>query len=218
MAGDWIKVEHATIDKPEILQMAELLNVDADTVLGKLFRVWVWFDVQSRDGNAGSVTGNALKRFIDRLVASQGFAACMEKVGWLSDAGIPNFDRHNGESSKKRALTNKRVKRLRNDDSVTKALPEKRREEITPVVPAFAEFWSRYPGPRKIGKVKCLKVWTTENLESVADQILLHVEAMKATPQWQEAGGKYIPAPLTYLNQRRFEDGFPEAPERRLVI
>jgi hypothetical protein len=129
MAGDWIKVEINTPDKPEVLAMAESLEIDPDAVFGKLFRVWSWFDQQSLNGNAGSVTGNALKRFIDRLVALQGFADCMQKAGWLSDSGVPNFDRHNGESAKKRALTNKRVKRLRNDDSVTKALPEKRREE-----------------------------------------------------------------------------------------
>jgi len=129
LAGEWIKFEKATIDKPEVLEMADILEISEDAVIGKLLRVWCWFDSQSRDGNAGSVTGNALKRFIDRLVASQGFASCMQKVGWLTDSGIPNFDRHNGESAKKRALTNKRVKRNRNDDSVTKALPEKRREE-----------------------------------------------------------------------------------------
>lgn len=129
MAGDWIKVEHATIDKPEVLQMADLLEVSADDVLGKLIRVWAWFDLQSRDGHAGNVTGVTLMKFIDRLVARQGFAACMKKVGWLGEFGIPNFDRHNGESSKNRALSNNRQKRHRNAQSVTKALPEKRREE-----------------------------------------------------------------------------------------
>jgi hypothetical protein len=129
LAGDWIKVEHATIDKLEVLQMAELLETTADDVLGKLIRVWVWFDIQSRDGHAGGVTGVTLMKFIDRHVSSQGFAACMKKVGWLTDTGIPNFDHHNGESSKKRALSNKRQSRHRNADSVTDALPEKRREE-----------------------------------------------------------------------------------------
>jgi hypothetical protein len=129
VAGDWIKFELATSDKPEVLAMAELLGTSSDDVVGKLLRVWGWFDQQTQNGNAVSVTGNTLKRFIDRLVASQGFAACMEKVGWLNDSGVPNFERHNGESAKKRALTNKRVKRMRNADVTPDALPEKRREE-----------------------------------------------------------------------------------------
>lgn len=186
----------------------------------KLLRVWGWFDQQTQNGNAGSVTGNALKRFIDRLVGVTGFAESMSKVGWLNDSGIPNFDRHNGESSKKRALTNKRVKRLRNVVSVTKALPEKRREEITPIVPArFAEFWTKYPGPRKIAKVKCLAVWAAQNLEPLADRILSHVALMAISEQWMERGGHFIPAPLTYLNQRRWEDGAPVAADtRRLAV
>lgn len=129
----WIKFDLATIDKPEVLEMADLLETTSDDVIGKLLRVWGWFDQQSRDGNAGSVTGNVLKRFIDRLVGSQGFASCMEKVGWLNDSGLPNFERHNGESTKKRALTADRVHRSRNAKSnaasVTKALPDKIREE-----------------------------------------------------------------------------------------
>jgi hypothetical protein len=129
MAGDWIKFELATLDKPEVLEMAELLGTSSDDVVGKLLRVWAWFDQQSRNGDAGGVTGNTLFRFIDRLVASQGFASSMKKVGWLTDSGLPNFDRHNGETAKNRALTRKRMKRMRDADGVTDASPEKRREE-----------------------------------------------------------------------------------------
>ena len=141
MAGDWIKFEHATVDKPEVLEMAELLGTSSDDVVGKLLRVWIWFDKQSSDGNAGGVTENALMRFIDRLVGSQGFAGSMKKVGWLTDSGIPNFTLHNGESSKKRALTNDRVKRSRNAVNVTEALPEKRREEKKETTTAALPEW-----------------------------------------------------------------------------
>jgi hypothetical protein len=104
--------------------------------------------------------------------------------------------------------------------SVTKALPDKRREDITPIVPSpkFSEFWKSYPGPRKIQRAKCLEVWVKQGFEVVGDQILLHVAAMAVSPGWKEAGGKFIPAPLTYLNQRRFEDGMPESARPRLVI
>jgi hypothetical protein len=217
LAGDWIKFELATLDKPEVIAMAETLGTSSYDVVGRLLRVWGWFDQQTENGNALSVTGNALKRFIDRIAESQGFASTMQKVGWLDDDGLPNFDRHNGESSKTRAGT----KRLRNADAVTKSFPEKRREDRTPIVPEspkFAEFWNAYPGPRKIQKAKCREVWTKQGFEIVGDQIILHVAAMAATRSWQDKDGKFVPAPLTYLNQRRFEDGMPETARARLVV
>jgi hypothetical protein len=129
VAGDWIKIEHVTIDKPEVDQMANILSIDHDAVVGKCLRFWIWADQQTEDGNAVSVT----KTFLDRLVFCPGFAAALAKVGWLNGRdghySIPNFGQHNGQSAKKRANTSKRVKKKRNADSVTKALPEKRREE-----------------------------------------------------------------------------------------
>lgn len=130
MAGDWIKFEHATLDKPEVLVLADYLETTPDDVIGKLLRVWVWFDKNSVSGDACGVTDVTLMKFIDRLVDRQGFAACLKKVGWLGTDGLPNFDRHNGETAKKRALTSRRTKKWR-DDSVTQTpSPEKRREEV----------------------------------------------------------------------------------------
>lgn len=136
MASSWIKVEVITPDKPEIYQIAEILGIDPDAVLGKLIRVWSWADLQTLDGNAGSVT----KSVIDRITFITGFADALISVGWMrNDKGklvLPNFDRHNGESSKQRALTNRRVAehRERKKKKVTqtplpKQLPEREEEE-----------------------------------------------------------------------------------------
>jgi hypothetical protein len=133
MAGDWIKLEHATPDKPEIVNMSSILKMDQDAVFGKCVRLWIWADQQTVDGNALSVT----EPFIDRLTFCPGFAAALRHVGWLSGREgrlmIPNFDRHNGQTAKNRAQTKARVERSRstqcNATSVTKPLPEKRREK-----------------------------------------------------------------------------------------
>jgi len=140
MAGDWIKVQTCTPDKPEVHQLAESLGIDPDAVVGKLLRIWVWADQQTLDGNARSVT----KSLLDRVTSVSGFADAMLSVGWLTktEAGFafPNFDRHNGQTAKKRATGAKRVENHRktgavkahaecNAPSVTGALPEKRREE-----------------------------------------------------------------------------------------
>lgn len=47
MAGDWIKFELTTLDKPEVCQLADLAGIDPDAVVGKLMRVWGWFDQQT---------------------------------------------------------------------------------------------------------------------------------------------------------------------------
>lgn len=164
MASSWIKVEVITPDKPEIFQIAEILNIDPDAVLGKLVRIWAWADQQTVDGNAGSVT----KGVLDRIAFITGFADALIAVGWLAYDGnkliLPNFERHNGESSKKRALTNRRVAAHRKNETqkvtlaaLQKALPEEEEEEeeevkdkIPPNPPRGREPKKSYPYPDKL--------------------------------------------------------------------
>lgn len=113
MAGDWIKFETVTPDKPEVYELAGLLNLDPDAVVGKLLRAWIWFDSHSKDGHA-PVTVETL---IDRQVGVSGFVEGMVKVGWILRSGkqirITNFDRHNGQSAKERALNQRRKAKSR---------------------------------------------------------------------------------------------------------
>lgn len=162
MASSWIKVEVITPDKPEIFQIAEILNIDPDAVLGKLVRIWAWADQQTVDGNAGSVT----KGVLDRIAFITGFADALIAVGWLAYDGnkliLPNFERHNGESSKKRALTNRRVAAHRKNETqkvtlaaLQKALPEEEEEEevkdkIPPNPPRGREPKKSYPYPDQL--------------------------------------------------------------------
>lgn len=134
MAGDWIKVQKDTPDKPEVLAIASRMNLDPDAVVGKLIRIWSWFDTHTIDGNALSVTFS----FLDRLTGVTGFAEQVALVGWLEQNGqslsLPNFGNHNGETAKKRGLGKNRTEKHRsnaesNAPSVTKTSPEKRREE-----------------------------------------------------------------------------------------
>jgi hypothetical protein len=130
MAGDWLKLSKSTPDKPEVFSIADRLKIDPDAVVGKLLRVWGWFDEHTTDGNAPCATCALL----DRLASVSGFADAMLSVGWLvtSERGLslPNFDRHNSQTAKKRSLTSRRVAVYRarsNAPSVTCALP---REEV----------------------------------------------------------------------------------------
>lgn len=140
MAGDWIKFEKATLDKPEIFEMAGMLGIDPDAVIGKLLRVWDWFDDQSLDGYA-PVT---LAAQLNRNTGCAQFTEAMLEVGWLAVENdrlkIPNFERHNGQTAKDRSLSAKRMAKSRGKSCadvtldtvtfpVTPPQPEKRREE-----------------------------------------------------------------------------------------
>lgn len=144
MAGDWLKVEICTPDKPEVIGIADILGIPPAQSFGCLFMIWRWFDQHTTAGNASFVT----KVTVDRLAGNAGFADAMVRVGWLvvnadGTVSLPHFDRHNGETAKQRALTAKRVAKSKSKSndianaasvtaSVIDALPreEKRREDI----------------------------------------------------------------------------------------
>jgi len=141
MAGEWLKFESSLPEKPETLAITVAMGWDdPDLTVGKLMRLFRWFDQHTVDGNAASVT----PALLDRLIGVTGFVQAVANAGWLdvTDIGLSliNFDRHNGTTAKSRAQTAKRVANHRanagggdgcNAASVTPTLAreEKRREE-----------------------------------------------------------------------------------------
>lgn len=136
-------MECATPDKPEVLAITAAMGWDdPDLTVGKLFRLWRWFDQHTTDGNAVRVTSALL----DRVAGVTGFVQAVANEGWLTitpeGISLSNFDRHNGETAKQRALTAKRVADHKanakgngdgNADTVTTALPRGRgRSRTTP--------------------------------------------------------------------------------------
>jgi hypothetical protein len=146
MAGDWIKMRVDISDDPAVIGMSVAMEISEDEVVGKLHRLWSWADKHTIDGKAPAITAKWVDRFLNKL----GFAESMQKVGWLrfDETGIvfPQFSKHNGESAKKRAGATSRQRSVREntakstnvtemsrnvcDISVTKAPPEKRREDM----------------------------------------------------------------------------------------
>ena len=77
---------------------------------------------------------------------------------------------------------------------------------------SFDDFWKAYPStPRKGGKAKCKQVWDKTYCDTQAEQILKHINWLKTTEQWLKLNGAFIPAPLVYLNQQRWDGA--EVPE-----
>lgn len=83
-------------------------------------------------------------------------------------------------------------------------------------LPGFANFWATWPtNDRKQAKGKCLQAWKRANAEPLAELVLAHIATLKASA-WLKDGGQFVPAPLVYLNQRRWEGASTdEAPARQ---
>ena len=82
----------------------------------------------------------------------------------------------------------------------------------------FNIFWKAYP--RKEATGACEQWW----LHNKPDDFLLGVmlskiEQAKKTPKWQERDGRFIPMPLTWLNQKRWKDEIsPKSQRERLPL
>jgi hypothetical protein len=205
MAGDWIKIEHVTPDKPEVVRMAAFLNMDRDLVVGKLVRFWIWCDTQLTDGNAKGVTHS----FIDDLTRCPGFAEALIDADWLvarqGSLLIPHFIRHHGQSAKNRALVVDRVRRYRegsNAPGVTKALPEKSRTEERGSLRSPSDGRARDPVQKVEGaKPEAAQISTSSNAPSVTEtpeQAALRREMKQElprilnTPEFKAAWQKWL--------------------------
>lgn len=132
MAGDWIKIQHSLPQKPEVFAIARSVGQNRDTIVGLLVRFWSWCDQNSVNGSGLSLTSDD----VDDMVGVRGFAAAMRASGWLTgDDGslqVPNFERHNTNSAKARALETeaKRLRRL--SDAVSDTCPTKDVQNVRP--------------------------------------------------------------------------------------
>jgi DNA-binding MarR family transcriptional regulator len=83
---------------------------------------------------------------------------------------------------------------------------EREREDIYVVktTDRFSEFWDLYPTTRKVNKKTCLERWANKNLDAIADEVISYVKKMKDSKSWKEG---FSPAPLTLINQERWNDG-----------
>jgi uncharacterized protein YdaU (DUF1376 family) len=72
----------------------------------------------------------------------------------------------------------------------------------------FAEFWQAYP--KKAAKPAAEKAFRAAKLNGHLPEVIADVMAKASSDDWLKDGGKFIPNPATYLNQRRWEDEQPE--------
>ena len=115
--AEWIKMEVTLSEKPEVLAISAKTGMEPDLVVGRLFRVWRWFDQHTEGGKAPGVTLQTLRYAIGNTPGADEFLVAMRDVGWLTvtDDGLelPRFERHCGATAKTRAETARRVAKHR---------------------------------------------------------------------------------------------------------
>lgn len=118
MAGDWLKVEKVTPDKPEIMHIARECGVSDGEAFAAWFRLWVYLDTVTADGEVRFLRPEDCDK-VSRMAGIGNALSSDHGCGWItfhaSGATIVNWDRHNGESSKQRALATDRKRRQRKD-------------------------------------------------------------------------------------------------------
>lgn len=104
----WIKVDCEIHRRREVKLLCKKMGVKPDHMVGTLVRFWAWADGETENGMLESIT----RDIIDDEVGFDGFASALEGVGWLlvADDGciLPNFEKHNGQSAKRRASDQRR--------------------------------------------------------------------------------------------------------------
>ncbi len=131
--ASWIKVQVTLPESPKIFRLARLLGVGRMEALGYAVRWFCWLDSYCANGST-----ELTEEDVDALIGKCGITRAFCELGWaaVDTAGyvlVLEFDKHNGESSKKRAESQARVAAMRerqaekdscNAKSVTLALPE----------------------------------------------------------------------------------------------
>ena len=124
------------------------------------------------------------------------------------------------KSQKARDAVNARwaIRSYSERNTLEKKREEKTREEkkinipLAAIASRFSEFWSAWPaGQRKYGKEAALASWVKQALDGEADVIVAHVLKSRESEGWLSG---YIPAPTTYLNQRRWDNQTTSLPVR----
>jgi len=79
------------------------------------------------------------------------------------------------------------------------------KKDISSVSPTrFEEFWNNWPASkRKVAKTACKAKWERQALDPLTDKINAVVTRLRASEQWISG---FEPAPMTFINQRRWED------------
>ena len=119
MAADFIILRTTLPTSREVLILADMCGCEADLILGRLARFWIWADAETKDGDLPGLTIEMLSKALGIPV---NFFNALQTVAWLEvhDWGlrIPNWERWFSESAKARCgeVIRKRMQRSAEKD------------------------------------------------------------------------------------------------------
>lgn len=104
-------METSLLTSPKMQKLARLLHTDRLHAVGLAFAWLAWLDTQTTDGHSGLTPED-----LDDILGVQGAISALQAIGWcaIDDAGevlAVDWEQHNGESAKKRALGARRFER-----------------------------------------------------------------------------------------------------------
>jgi uncharacterized protein YdaU (DUF1376 family) len=149
------------------------------------------------------ITESVLREFFDETPEGYRNSRCDEEIAKYQHQVETNrsLGKRGGRPKKTESVTeskpntNPNRNRNRNINTISSVAPTSSR---------FDEFWSTWPSStRKVGKAAVQAKWIKHRLDEVADTIIANVSDLKTTEQWTSG---FEPAPMTYINQRRWED------------
>ena len=99
----WIKVCVDTPNKQAMRNAARDCGCSAGDAFLAFFRLFSWLDEQTADGRLATDRDD-----VDAVARLPGFAASLERSGWLAFEGdkcvVTNWGEHNGQNAKRRAM------------------------------------------------------------------------------------------------------------------
>jgi len=115
----WIKVETHTPDKTELRHIARVCGCTKADAFLAFFRLFVWLDEQTENGQVDYFTAADA----DEIAGLSGFGEALQEVRWITfgptGAVVANWDRHNGQSAKRRCLDAERKRAVRKQSGQT---------------------------------------------------------------------------------------------------
>ena len=148
-------------------------------------------DVARKKATGGAKGGSMPKGYgKDDERIEQGYGKDDERIeqGYGKDTGSKNKD-------KDKIKTEEKIKTKKEDECLA----------------AFDLFWEQYP--RKVNKAAACAAFQKVGVS--LDVLLPALERQKKCGQWLEDGGRFVPYPATWLNNRLWEDTVA-APDRQL--
>lgn len=210
---------------PKVIRIASALHADRFRVIGGLHAAWCLFDAHSIDGRLVGYTPEVM----DDLIGWPGFTNAMMTVDWATFDGdsvaLPRFDAHNGASAKRRAMETDRKQKDRSERKPSACKADIRPQKVSPrervekdkkqqeqePSALFESWWAVYP--KKVARKVAIQKWTSRGMDAIADVLIADVLQRAAKDdRWQRG---YVPDPVTYLNQERWNDDLHAAPMAR---